>query len=228
MICDKLKTIQKNITRAAEQSGRTAESVQLVAVSKRQNIEKISSVVDCGQKVFGENYLQEAQEKIASLKNNLCWHFIGHLQSNKAKVAATLFDVIQTVDRIKIARALDRYADELDKELQILIQVNIGREKQKHGVLSENAENLLQSIARETNLKVLGLMGMPPWTNTPESSRCYFRELKKLSEQLADKGLFSSCKTVELSMGMSADYPIAIEEGATLVRVGTSLFGQRK
>jgi len=228
MIRDKLKTIQKNITLATEHSGRTAESVQLVAVSKRQDIEKMSNAAACGQKIFGENYLQEAQEKIATLKNDLYWHFIGHLQSNKARVAATLFDVIETVDRIKIARALDRCADELDKELQIFIQINIGREKQKHGVLPEHAENLLKLIARETNLKVLGLMGMPPWTNTPESSRCYFRELKELSEQLADKGLFSSNKTVELSMGMSADYPIAIEEGATLVRVGTALFGHRE
>lgn len=227
MTCKNLKTIQKNIARAAEQSGRTADAVQLVAVSKGMDIEKINQAASCGQKIFGENYLQEAQEKISALDNNLCWHFIGHLQSNKARLAAELFDVIETVDRIKIARALDHHAAELGKELRILIQVNIGREKQKHGILPEKTENLLKSIKQETGLRVLGLMGMPPWTSEPEANRHYFREMRKLSEQLNDKGLFSGNNGVELSMGMSADYTVAVEEGSTLVRVGTALFGRR-
>ena len=213
---------------AAERSGRTAKDVKLVAVSKRQDADKIISAAACGQTTFGENYLQEAQEKITNLSNTYCWHFIGHLQSNKAKVAAELFDVIETVDRIKIARALDRHANGLNKKLQIFIQVNIGREKQKNGVLPEETEELLKTVRAETTLHISGLMGIAPRTNDPESSRYYFRKLRELSEQLTDKGLFSSSKNVELSMGMSADYPIAIEEGATLVRVGTALFGQRK
>lgn len=227
MICDNLKRIRKNIAIAAERSGRSADSVQLVAVSKRQNLEKIRQAAACGQQVFGENYMQEAQEKIAILENNLCWHFIGHLQSNKCRPAAELFDVIETLDRLKIARILARHAAELDREPRIFIQVNIGREKQKHGVLPENTENLIKNVNRETNLKVAGLMGMPPWSKEPEAGRAYFRNLRKLAEQLADKGLFVNHNNIELSMGMSADYTIAIEEGATLVRVGTAFFGNR-
>jgi len=229
MTCDNLQTIEKNIARAAIQSGRTTQSVQLVAVSKRKDIEVIKQAISCGQQVFGENYIQEAELKITTLKNeNLCWHFIGHLQSNKAKLAAELFDVIETVDRIKIARALDRHATAGNKELQIFVQVNIGREKQKHGVLPEDTENLLKLINRDTQLKILGLMGMPPHTSDPEASRSYFRDMKKLSDQLAQKKLFADNNDVQLSMGMSADYTIAIEEGATLIRVGTALFGRRE
>ncbi|MCF6186022.1 MAG: YggS family pyridoxal phosphate-dependent enzyme [Desulfobulbaceae bacterium] len=229
MTCDNLQTIEKNIAQAAVQSGRTTQSVQLVAVSKRKDIEVIKQAVSCGQRVFGENYLQEAELKITTLKNkNLCWHFIGHLQSNKARLAAELFDVIETVDRIKIARALDRHATAQNKELRIFVQVNIGREKQKHGVLPEDAENLLKLINQETQLKILGLMGMPPHTSDPGASRSYFRDIKKLSNQLAQKKVFADNNDVQLSMGMSADYTIAIEEGATLVRVGTALFGRRE
>jgi pyridoxal phosphate enzyme (YggS family) len=227
MICENIKRIQKNIDIATERSGRGADSVRLVAVSKRQDLEKIKKAASCGQQIFGENYMQEAQEKITILDQNLCWHFIGHLQSNKCRAAVELFDVIETVDRLKIARILARQAAELQKDIRILIQVNIGREKQKHGVLPENAENLMKSIKRETNLQAAGLMGMPPWSMEPEASRDYFRKLRKLSEQLADKGLFVNDNKIELSMGMSADYTIAIEEGATLVRVGTALFGHR-
>lgn len=229
MTCDTLKTLQKNIARAARLSGRTSEAIQLVAVSKRMDLEKIRQAIACGQHVFGENYLQEAQEKITALKDaNLCWHFIGHLQSNKARLAVELFDVIETVDRIKIARTLDRHATELNKELRILVQVNIGREKQKHGVLPEDTESLLKFIKQETRLQVMGLMGMPPRADTPEGSRMYFREMKTLSQQLADKKMFTENNNVALSMGMSADYEIAIKEGATLVRVGTALFGRRE
>lgn len=227
IICDRLHTIHKNIARAAERSGRSADSVQLVAVSKRMGIEKISQAVACGQLIFGENYLQEAQDKIPRLGDNIRWHFIGHLQSNKAKAVAELFDVVETVDRIKIARALDRYAAEMKKDLRILAQINIGREKQKHGVLPESAEDLLRSIKTETRLRIAGIMGMPPWASDPEASRHYFTKLKLLSNRLADKGLFEDNSAVALSMGMSADYTVAIEEGATLVRIGTALFGQR-
>ena len=228
MTCDNLQTIEKNIALAAERCGRSADSVQLVAVSKRKDLEVIQQAISCGQQVFGENYLQEAEQKITALKNKkLCWHFIGHLQSNKARIAAELFDVIETVDRIKIARTLDRHAVALDKDLRVFVQVNIGRENQKHGVLPEDAEELLVLINRETQLKVLGLMGMPPYSNDPEDARGYFRELKQLSDRLAGKKVFADNTDVQLSMGMSADYMVAIEEGATLVRVGTALFGRR-
>ena len=228
MLCDTLEKINRKIEHATERSGRTRDSVRLVAVSKRQSMEKIGQAVSCGQVLFGENYLQEAQEKITGDKNNLCWHFIGHLQSNKAGLAVKLFDVIETVDRIKIARLLDKHAGQCGKKMEILLQVNIGREKQKHGVLPEHTEALLRAVLQETKCKVCGLMTMPPWSAHPEDSRTYFRKLRLLSEQLADKGLFTSQDKIELSMGMSADYTVAIEEGATLVRVGTALFGKRE
>ncbi len=228
MLCEKLETISQNIELAAERSGRSGESVRLIAVSKRQSMKKILQAVSCGQILFGENYLQEAREKITGCEKKLCWHFIGHLQSNKAALAVNLFDMIETVDRIKIARLLDKHANQQQKDIEILIQVNIGREKQKHGVLPEHTEALLRTIRKETGCKIRGLMAMPPWSARPEDSRPFFRELRRLSEQLADKGLFAGQDTIELSMGMSADYTIAIEEGATLVRVGTALFGERK
>lgn len=228
MICDNLEIIQNNIALAIERSGRRADCVRLVAVSKRQDIEKIRQAVSCGQHIFGENYMQEALKKIPILQENVNWHFIGHLQSNKCRDAVQLFNVIETVDRLKIARAIARYASELNREPRIFIQVNIGREKQKHGVLPEDTEDLMKSINRETNLQASGLMGMPPWSMEQEAGRNYFRKLRKLSEQLADKGLFLNNKKIELSMGMSADYTIAIEEGATIVRVGTALFGHRE
>ncbi len=228
MLCDRLEDITGKIAQAADRSGRSSDSVQLVAVSKRQSMEKILQVASCGQLLFGENYLQEAREKIGGCEKKLRWHFIGHLQSNKAALAVQLFDVIETVDRIKIARLIDRHAKRQRKEIEILLQVNIGREKQKHGVLPEEAEPLLRSIIEETGCRVRGLMTLPPWSANAEDSRPYFRKLRRLSEQLADKGLFPDQDRIELSMGMSADYPIAVEEGATLVRVGTALFGRRE
>ncbi len=227
-ICNNLKKIQANITIAAERSGRPAGAVQLIAVSKRMDSGKIHQAIACGQYIFGENYLQEAQQKLPILDDNLRWHFIGHLQSNKARLAVKLFDVIETVDRIKIARAIDQHAAALNRDLRILVQVNIGREKQKHGVLPEDTEELLESIRQTTRLTVSGLMGMPPWSKDPETSRKYFRELKELSVLLSKQELFSDNNNVELSMGMSSDYVVAIEEGATMVRVGTALFGRRE
>ncbi len=228
MLCDTLEIINDEMSRAVKRSGRSKDSVRLVAVSKRQNIEKIRQAISCGQLIFGENYLQEAREKIPACQEELSWHFIGHLQSNKAALAVELFNVIETVDRIKIARLLDKHAQRLGRKTEILLQVNIGKEKQKHGVLPDDAEALLREILVETQLKVRGLMAIPPWSAQPENSRMYFRKLRQLSETLADKGLFTGNNTVELSMGMSADFTIAIEEGATLVRVGTALFGQRE
>lgn len=228
MICTNIQTIRDTITKAAVRSGRNPNEIQLVAVSKRVDMEQIVQAASCGQQVFGENYIQEAQQKIPVLNHTIRWHFIGHLQSNKARQAVELFDVIETIDRLKIAKALDQYAQAANKTMEILVQVNIGREKQKHGVLPEHTQDLVQTIREETQLKILGLMGMPPWTSDPEENRKYFRYLKELAETLAEKKLFSNNSKVQLSMGMSADYEIAIEEGATLVRVGTAIFGQRK
>jgi len=227
MISDNLRQIKANIATAANKAGRDPQTVKLVAVSKYVPIERLQEAVDAGQRLFGENYLQEAAEKIERLKGDISWHFIGHLQSNKAKQAASLFPMVETVDRLKIARTLDNQASQLGKELSILIQVNVGREAQKSGVLPEEAPKLLRAIQAETNLKVCGLMTMPPFFDAPEKSRPFFRQLKELADELASKRLFTDNSHVELSMGMSGDYEVAIEEGATIVRVGTALFGSR-
>jgi pyridoxal phosphate enzyme (YggS family) len=228
MICDNLDRIRTRIEQAAECSNRNPDDIRLVAVSKRMPTEAVLEAQQCGQIMFGENYLQEAKEKITRLDPSLCWHFIGHLQSNKVRLAAELFQVIETVERIKTGKALDKHAGKLGKKLDILIQVNVGREPQKAGVLPEQAEELLQLLQPLANLKICGLMTMPPYGREPEASRPWFRKLKQLSRQFADKGLFTDNNSVELSMGMSGDFPVAIEEGATLIRVGTALFGPRQ
>lgn len=227
MLCDNLARIRETIAQTAIRVGRDPKGIKLVAVSKTVDVALIRQAMDCGQTSFGENYLQEAAGKIPLLAASANWHFIGHLQSNKARQAVALFDTIQTVDRWKLAKALDNHASSLNKPVQVLIQVNIGRESQKSGVLPEKAEELLRQIAQETHLAVRGLMTIPPFFSDPEKSRPYFKELSHLAKRLAARNLFADNNAVELSMGMSDDYPIAIEEGATIVRVGTALFGAR-
>ncbi|NIA04825.1 MAG: YggS family pyridoxal phosphate-dependent enzyme [Proteobacteria bacterium] len=227
MICAKLQEIRQQIAEAAERSGRNPDDVRLLAVSKRQGLGKIREAFQCGQLLFGENYLQEARDKIARLDPAISWHFIGHLQSNKAKTAVELFQMVETVDRLKIAQALDNHAAALGRCLDILVQVNIGREKQKSGVEPQHAGQLIQEVGKLTHLRVRGLMAMPPYAASPEESRPYFKALKNLAGQFTAAGLFSQDSPVELSMGMSGDFIVAVEEGATLVRVGTALFGER-
>ena len=227
MISDNLTHILETIEQTARNTGRNHKKIKLVAVSKWMGTETIQQAIDCGQILFGESYLQEASGKIQHFPRTINWHFIGHLQSNKAKQAAELFDVVETVDRLNVAQALDKHAKLLKKELAVLVQVNTGREKQKSGILPEETESFLRLITKETDLRVLGLMTMPPFFADPEKSRPYFQELKILAELLAAQNLFTDNDNVELSMGMSGDYPVAIEEGATIIRVGTALFGAR-
>ena len=227
MIHDNLNHIRATMEQAALRAGRDINTIQLVAVSKLVEVSTMQEAHRCGQKIFGENYLQEAAEKIPQMGEAVRWHFIGHLQSNKARQAVALFDVIETVDRLKIAMALDQQAKALGKELSVLVQVNIGREPQKSGVLPEEAQALLRDIRQHTGLSVLGLMAMPPYSERAEDSRPYFKELVILAKQLAAAALFRDNDHVELSMGMSTDYAVAIEEGATIIRVGTALFGER-
>jgi hypothetical protein len=228
MIHDNLAHILMAIAQTAKKAGRNPDDIKLVAVSKTVDIDLMRQAMENGQMLFGENYLQEAAEKISLFPPGVTWHFIGHLQSNKVKQAVELFDVIETVDRWKIAKALDNHSKILNKKTSILIQINTGREKQKSGVFPEEAETLLHQIAQETDLNVLGLMTMPPFFLDPEKSRPYFRELKELAKRFATLNLFADNTHVELSMGMSNDFPVAIEEGATFVRIGTALFGARK
>jgi hypothetical protein len=199
--------------------------VRLVAVSKTVDLSLIQAAVDAGQDLFGENYLQEARDKVAVLGRQVSWHLVGSLQSNKARGAVELFDLIHTVDRIKLARALSAAAARLGKVQDVLIQVNQGGEATKSGVGPSAAPALLQEVARLPHLKVLGLMTMPPWFPDPEAARPYFQALRELRDHL--RGL-TGLPLTELSMGMSGDFAVAVEEGSTLVRVGTAIFGSRR
>ncbi|WP_417914529.1 YggS family pyridoxal phosphate-dependent enzyme [Candidatus Electronema sp. JM] len=227
MIGDNLAHIRAAVREAALRCGRNPDAIKIVAVSKHVAAARLIEAQVHGQTIFGENYLQEAAGKINQLHGPLEWHFIGHLQSNKAATAAELFQVIQTVDRLKIAAALNQHAGRLGKTLDVLVQVNVGREAQKSGVLPEDAAGLLRELRLLVHLRVRGLMTMPPLGREPEESRPWFRSLKQLSLQLTEEGLFYDNSAVELSMGLSGDFTVAIEEGATMIRIGTAIFGER-
>jgi pyridoxal phosphate enzyme (YggS family) len=224
-VAQNLEEVRGAIADAARRAGRDPSAVRLVAVSKTVDLERIRAAMDAGQDLFGENYLQEARDKIAALGRRVGWHLVGHLQSNKAKGAVELFDLIHAVDRLKLAEALDAAAARLGKVQDVLIQVNQGGEATKSGVAPEAAPALLQEVARLPHLRVLGLMTMPPWLPDPEAVRPYFRALRELRDHL--RGL-TGLPLTELSMGMSGDFAVAVEEGATLVRVGTAIFGERR
>jgi pyridoxal phosphate enzyme (YggS family) len=220
-----LALITARIAEAAKQSGRKPEQVRLVAVSKTHGPEAVNEALAAGQILFGENYVQEAQDKIAAVGPGPSWHFIGHLQSNKAKVVAELFDVVQSVDRLKLAKALDRRAGELGRKLGVLLQVNVGGEAQKSGCAPEQAANLAQEVAKLEHLELSGLMTMPPFFDDPQRARPLFAQLRELALRLGRDLPEGAMR--HLSMGMSGDFEAAIAEGATLVRVGTAIFGQR-
>jgi pyridoxal phosphate enzyme (YggS family) len=224
-VAQNLEEVRRAIADAARRAGRDPSTVRLVAVGKTVDLERIRAAMDAGQDLFGENYLQEARDKIAVLGRRVGWHLVGHLQSNKAKGAVELFDLIHAVDRLKLAEALDAAAARLGKIQDVLIQVNQGGEATKSGVAPEAAPALLQEVARLPHLRVLGLMTMPPWLPDPEAVRPYFRGLRELRDRL--RGL-TGLPLTELSMGMSGDFAVAVEEGATLVRVGTAIFGERR
>ncbi len=222
-IAQNLEEVKRRIKGAAQKAGRDPTSVRLVAVSKTVPVELIREAVAAGQRLFGENYLQEARGKIEALGAAASWHFIGHLQSNKAKGAVALFELIHGVDRLKLAQALDMAAAQMGQVQEILIQVNLAGEASKSGAAPEAVPALLREIGRLPHLRVLGLMTMPPFLD-PEAVRPYFRTLRELRDRLED---LDGQPLPELSMGMSGDYEVAIEEGATLVRVGTAIFGSR-
>jgi len=226
-IADNIETIRARIRAAAERVGRDPQSVRLVAVSKHQSLAAIREAMAAGQVVFGENYLQEAEDKIAALGQGVVWHCIGHLQSNKARIAAEVFDCIETIDRLKLAKALETRLAELGKTMPVLVQVNVGGEAQKAGVAPEEAGQLCRDLQQFPHLRLQGLMTMPPFVEDPAESRVCFRQLRLLGEELTAQGFLGKQGPVQLSMGMSGDFEVAIEEGATLVRVGTALFGER-
>ncbi len=226
-IAENIRSIQKAIVETAVKHHRDPNTIQLVAVSKRHPMSAINEAIAADFFLFGENYMQEASEKIKMAPDKSSFHFIGHIQSNKAKTAAELFSMVETVDRYKLAKALNKHLHLLDKQLDILIQVNIGNDPNKSGVTPGMTQGLLKQIKDLTHLRPLGLMTIPPLTKDKEESATHFRNLRLLSIDLAQQGLFANKDKVELSMGMSHDFRVAIREGATIVRIGTAIFGAR-
>jgi pyridoxal phosphate enzyme (YggS family) len=224
-IAGRLARIRERIARAAERAGRDPADVVLVGASKRQEPERLRAAREAGLEVFGENRVQEAEEH-RQVVPDATWHLIGPLQSNKAKRAVELFSAVHSVDRLKIARHLDRHAGEAGVTLECFLEVNVGAEESKAGFLPEGLAERVAPIAALDHLRVLGLMAIPPAPETPDDSRRWFRALRRLSETLAARPEWRGWPG-RLSMGMSADYEIAVEEGATHVRIGTALFGRR-
>lgn len=222
-----IEAIHHRIEKAAISAGRKPASVRLVAVSKTVPVEQVRAAIQGGITLLGENYIQEAREKIEALQElPVAWHFIGHLQSNKAKYAVRLFDLIHSVDSIKLARELDRQACKIDKIQDILIQVNTGKEASKSGVDVGDALTLVREAGQMKNVAIKGLMTLPPYFNAPDRVRPYFQALRELRDRIRAESL-PGIAMDELSMGMTGDFEAAIQEGATLVRIGTALFGER-
>jgi len=227
MIAKNLEIIRAGIAAAAEKTGRNPEKIKLVAVSKFFPADAIIEAFHAGQTIFGENYIQEVQAKRDLVPPAVKFHFIGHLQSNKAKIAAATCSMIETVDSYKIAKALHTHLEALHRTIDVLVQVNIGDDTNKAGVKEDQAEELLARLQDLARIRVCGLMTMPPFVENPELSRPHFRNLRRLAEKLSKKRMFAESMEPELSMGMSSDFHIAIEEGATIVRVGSAIFGHR-
>ena len=225
-IAERWSRICDAVAGAAARSGRNRDDVVVIAASKTKPVAVLEEALAAGVTDFGENYVQEAEAKIEAIGRRARWHMIGHLQRNKAKRAVELFDVVHTVDSIALARALDRQATARGAVLPVLVEINVGGESTKNGVAPEDAAPLLAEIGACASLSVEGLMTMPPPGATPEAARPYFRRTRELAERLLD-GAPANAPLRVLSMGMSEDFVVAIEEGATLVRIGRALLGER-
>jgi pyridoxal phosphate enzyme (YggS family) len=226
-IAANLKAIRERIRAGCSRSGRDPSSVCLIGVTKTVPADRVRAGVEAGLSVLGENYVQEARSKMDELSDlAISWHFIGHLQSNKARLAVESFDWVHTVDRLSLARELDRQAHRQGKSMRVLLEINVGDEESKSGAPVEQAKALFDLAASLDGLAVRGLMALPPYEDDPERVRPYFRRMRELLERLRE-GAPSPEELTELSMGMSHDFEVAIEEGATMIRVGTALFGRR-
>lgn len=225
-ICQNIQVIEDRIIKACEKVGRERDEVILLAASKTQPVEKILQAYQCGIRFFGENKVQEGMQKVEQLKSysDIHWHLIGGLQTNKAKYAVKFFELIHSLDRKELADEIDKRARNIGKVQECLIEVNFGEES-KYGVSQEYLDELFEYCLQKNNIKILGLMAIPPYIEDPEKVRPYFIKLRQLKEKLEN---MYNISLPHLSMGMSHDFEIAIEEGATIIRVGTAIFGERK
>lgn len=239
-IFENIRIICGRISHAAVRAGRKPEDINLIAVTKTISIQQIKEAIGAGLRIFGESKVQEAREKVESLKFKVTppapplnkggtiggveWHLIGHLQKNKAKTAVELFEMIHSVDSFELAEIIDKHAENAGKTQRILIQVKLSDEISKYGILKDNLLELIREISEMKNLSIRGLMTIPPFFKNPENARPYFSELRTLRDTAETMGF----NLPELSMGMTNDFEVAIEEGATMVRIGTAIFGERK
>lgn len=225
-VADNIRHVREVMAQAAAISGRPPEAVRLMAVTKTVDDARIAEAIRAGVEIIGENYVQEAKRKLETLGRAGEWHLIGHLQTNKAKYAVHLFDMIHSVDRLELAAELDRRARAAGRVQDILIEVNVSGEKTKSGIPPADALPLVRAIASLPNLAIRGLMTMPPWFDNPEEARPCFHALRELRDRITAEAI-PGVQMRELSMGMTGDYGVAIEEGSTLVRIGRGIFGDR-
>ena len=228
-LAERLAQTRAEIARAAQKADRNADEIKLVAVSKTHPAETVKAAIEAGARVFGENKVQEAEEKITEIgRDRAEWHLIGHLQSNKARKAVRLFDVIHSIDSLELAQRLERICEEEHRDLlSVLMQVDLAGEETKSGVSMDELSELGEYLTNCKRLRFDGLMVLPPFLDDPEATRPYFQRLRGIRDQLQAQGAFGK-RNGELSMGMSHDFEVAIEEGATIVRVGTTIFGARE
>ena len=225
-ISSNIRLIRQRMGVACARCGRDPQSVRLMAVSKTVEPERIRQALDAGVTLLGENYVQEAREKIPAIGHVAEWHMIGHLQTNKVKYVVNLFDWIHSVDRLELARELDKRAGQNNRRLNVLIEVNVSGEESKSGIETTQALELVRQVSLLRNINLRGLMTMPPYSDNPENSRPYFQALRKLRDDISAADI-PSIPMDELSMGMTDDFEVAIEEGATIIRVGRAIFGNR-
>ena len=226
---DRFVAVLARIEAAAQNCGRTPEAVKLIAVSKTHPAEIVRAAIDVGMTGFGENRVQEAESKISELgQTSANWHLIGHLQSNKARKAAELFDVIHSIDSIGLVHKLDQACSDLNRtELPVLIQVDLAHEATKSGARETELENLVDVVTSSKHLKLIGFMTLPPFFDDPQLARPFFAKLREVRDLHQNRGAFGA-QPGELSMGMTNDFEVAIQEGATMVRIGTAIFGERR
>lgn len=222
-----ISNIKARIAAAAKRAKRNPEDIKLVAVSKNFSADIVQQAVDKGMTLLGENRVQEARSKYGLIDGNVEWHLIGHLQKNKAKHAVKIFSMIQSLDSLELAEEINRRADKIDKTIDVLVQINIGLEEQKYGINPAQAVEFVEKAALFSNIRIKGLMAIAPFKEDPEEVRPYFRQMHDIFENLRKLDI-ENVEMRYLSMGMSNDFEIAIEEGSNMIRVGTSIFGARK
>jgi hypothetical protein len=224
-IAENLEHVREQIGQAAARAGRVAEEIELVAITKTHPAEKVREAIEAGQTLFGESRVQEARAKIPELPSNLRWHFVGHLQKNKIRHALPLFDMIHSVDSLDLGQDINRIAGAQGMHSRVLLEVNVAGEGSKFGFSPDKLRDQMEELLALPRLSILGLMTIPPLAEESEASRKYFVQLRELRDRLQTE---FRVDLAQLSMGMTQDFPVAIEEGATLVRVGTAIFGERK